>query len=188
MALGKHFGMEVKVELTKGNQPIGNGIGPILELMDILKVLNPNQVGPKDLEEKSLFLSGKLLEMTGKAKHGKGYSLAKEILYSGQAEKKFLEIIKAQGGSLKNIKLPKFKKEIFSHKSGKLRFIDNKKINSLARVAGCPSDKGAGLYLHKHLKDKVEKGEKILTIYAESSSRLKQALNYFHKNNFFEER
>lgn len=186
LALSKHFNVSLDVELTKGNQPIGKGIGPILELIDVLKILNPEEEGPRDLEEKSLFLSGKLLEMTGKAKRGKGYEMAKEILHSGKAFKKFKEIIKAQKGSLKGIELSKFKKEILSEKSGRLKSIDNKKINSLARVAGCPVDKKAGIYLHKNLKEKVKKREKVLTIYAESRSRLNRAVRYFEKNKFFE--
>jgi len=59
-------------------------------------------------------------------------------------------------------------------------------INSLARVAGCPVDKASGIYLHKSLHEKVKKQEKIITIYAESRSRLNKALRYFEKNKFFE--
>ena len=93
--LGKYFKRKLKVVLTKGDEPIGNGIGPVLELIDVLKVLNPQEKGPKDLEEKSLFLSGQLLEMTGKSKKGKGFQKAQEILDSGKALDKFKEIIKA---------------------------------------------------------------------------------------------
>ncbi len=184
-ALAKHFNVDLEVELTKGSQPIGKGVGPILELMDVLEILDPKQEGPKDLEEKSLSLSAKLLEMTGKAKPKKGYSMAKEILDSGKAFSKFKEIIKAQKGSLKNIKFSKFKTDIRSNKSGKLKSIDNKKINSLARVAGCPIDKAAGIYLHKNLGDKIKKGEVVITLYAESRSRLNRAIRYFEKNRFF---
>jgi AMP phosphorylase len=186
LALAKHFNMKMQVALTKGDRPIGKGIGPVLELMDVLDILDPKKIGPKDLEEKSLLLSGKLLEMTEKAKKGKGYNLAKEILYSGKALKKFKEIIKAQKGSFENIKFAKFKTDILSERKGKIKAVDNKKINSLARVAGCPVDKASGIYLHKSLHEKVKKQEKIITIYAESRSRLNKALRYFEKNKFFE--
>ncbi len=185
--LGRFFRRKLKVVLTDGSQPIGNGIGPVQELKDILRVLNPrirnnkNERIPLDLEEKSLFLAGTLLEMTGKAKKNKGIEMAKEILYSGKAFKKFKEIIKAQSGSLKRIKDAKFKKDILANKSGKVVEINNKKINSLARVAGCPTDKAAGLYLYHHLNEDVKKGEKILTIYAESKPRLKLALEFYKK-------
>ncbi len=182
VAIGKHFHMKVQCVLTDGKQPIGNGIGPVLELIDILRVLEPKVKGPEDLEKKSIFLSGKLLELAGKARKGKGEHLARETLYSGRALLKFKEIIQAQGGSFKNIKLSKFKKEIISAKSGEIKEIDNKLINSLARIAGCPTDKQAGLYLYKHMGDKIKQGEPVITIYAESNARLLEAEKFYRKS------
>ena len=179
--LGKYFNKKLKVVLTDGSQPIGNGIGPALELVDVLKVLNPEENGPKDLEKKSLFLAGKLFKMTGKAKKSKGIEMAKEILYSGKAFKKFKQIIKAQGGKLNSIHSAKFKKNILSKKSGRISEINNKKISSLARIAGCPVDKFSGLYLYFHVGDKIKKKEKILTIYSESRARLKHAVEFYEK-------
>ncbi|MFH1661787.1 MAG: AMP phosphorylase [Candidatus Falkowbacteria bacterium] len=179
--LGKHFKKNLKVILTKGDQPIGNGVGPALEIRDILNILDQTKKGPHDLEKKSLMLSGILFEMSGKAKKGKGYELAEKILYSGEAFKKFKQIIKAQGGSLNKLRDSKFKKNILAKKAGEVKRIDNKKINSLARAAGCPEDKFAGVFLHKKVGNKFKKGEKILTIHAESRTRLKQAVEQYHK-------
>ena len=67
--LDSKFNLKLEVILTDGSQPIGNGIGPVLEIIDVIKVLK-RQSPPKDLEEKSIMLAGKLLEMTGKAKKG----------------------------------------------------------------------------------------------------------------------
>jgi len=158
---------------------MGSGVGPALELIDVIKILNPNERGPEDLEKKSLFLAGELLEMTKKAEKGKGIEMAKKILVSGKAFEKFKQIIEAQGGSLKEIKPAKFRKNILAKKSGRIIEIDNKEINNLARVAGCPADKFAGLYIYHNLKEKVKKREVILTIYSESKSRLNQALKFY---------
>ncbi len=179
--LGRYFHIKMKVVLTDGSQPIGSGIGPALELIDVINILDPKKKGPKDLEEKSLFLAAHLLEMTHKAKKGQGEKLAEEILHSGKAFEKFKEIIKAQKGKLVEIKPGKFKRDIFAKRSGKILEIDNKKINFLARSAGCPADKYAGLFLHVYKNDKVKKGEKILTIYAESKPRLNEALRFYKK-------
>jgi thymidine phosphorylase len=166
--------------ITDGSQPIGNGIGPALELIDVIKVLDQEQSGPKDLEAKALLLAGQLLEMTGKAKKGCGIKLAGEILHSGKAYEKFKEIIKAQNGKIKVIKLGNFKEDIHSRKKGKVIEIDNKLISFLARLAGCPIDKYSGIYLHKHVGDEVKKGEKIMTIYCESKHRLNEAASFAH--------
>jgi len=181
--LGKYFHKRLKCVLTKGSEPIGNGIGPVLELIDIIKILDPNKKGPKDLREKSLFLAGEIFDLTGKTKKGKGIDLAEEILNSGKAFEKFKEIIKAQGGNFKKLKIAKFKKNIMSRKSGKIIGIDNKKIISLARILGCPVDKSAGIYLYFHVGDKVKRREKILTLYSETNSRLRQATNLYKENN-----
>jgi len=177
--LGKHFNKKLKVILTRGDEPIGNGIGPALELIDLIKVLKHSEDRPLDLEEKSIFLAGELFEMTGKYKKGEGKKLAQQILDSGKAFKKFKEIITAQKGNLNKIRSAKFKKDIFMKKKGKIIEIDNKKINSLARICGCPMDKFAGLYLYKHVGATLEKGEKILTVYSESKSRINEAINFF---------
>ena len=56
--LGRYFNKKLEVVLTDGSQPIGNGVGPALELVDVLRVLDPKEQSPKDLEKKSLFLAG----------------------------------------------------------------------------------------------------------------------------------
>ena len=124
-------------------------------------------------------MSGEILEMTRKAKKGEGIKLAEEILCSGKAFEKFKQIIEAQGGRIKKMPVAKFKKNISSKKSGNVSQMNNKKINSLARIAGCPLDKASGLYLYVHIGDKVKKRDKILTIYSESKSRLKQAVKFY---------
>ncbi len=177
--LGRHFHKIMRVVLTKGEEPIGNGIGPVMEMIDIIRVLDRFEKRPLDLEKKSLFLAGQIFEMTGKAKKGKGIKLAKEILDSKKAFKKFIEIIKAQKGNINRLKLAKFKQDIFVKKTGRILDIDNKKITSLARIAGCPMDKSSGLYLYKHENEKLLKGEKVITIYAESKSRLREAINFY---------
>jgi len=180
------FKLKLKVVLTDGNQPIGNGIGPTLEMIDVLKILKRESDRPKDLEEKSVFLAGEILEMTEKAKKGQGKSLAQAVLDSGEAYNKFKEIIEAQDGKIKELSPGNLKKDITANKSGKIISVDNKLINSLARYAGCPADPTSGVYLHKKVKDKVSKGEKVLTIYAETENKIKEALSYFEKYPCFE--
>ncbi len=177
--LGKRLGFIIQVVLTDGKQPIGNGIGPILEIRDVLRVLRRDN-SPKDLELKSVMLSGFLLEMLGKAKKGKGRYTAMEILNSGKAFAKFKEIIKAQSGSINNLKSSRFHHTIFSSIKSSIRSIDNRKINLLARILGCPRDKASGLYIHKHVGESIVRGDSLITFYAESRIRLKEGLKFFH--------
>lgn len=176
--LGIELGINACVMTTDGTQPVGNGIGPLLEAIDVLKVLK-NQNGPKDLREKSICVAGALLEHCGASKKGEGCALATGILDNGSAYKKFLEMIKAQGGkepSLNNFKLSKIKKDIFANKSGRIKFINNLAISKIARIAGAPKDIEAGIYLYKHVEDKVKKGEKLFTIYSKGKETLRYAV------------
>ena len=180
LQLGNKFDLHLEVVLTEGNEPIGNGIGPVLEMKEIIKVLKTDNPS-KDLEEKSLFLAGKLLELSGERK---SYEKAKEILYSGKAFKKFNEIIKAQGGNINRLnKLkPKFSHNIKIKRKAKIKHIDNKLISRLARVAGCPEDKAAGIYIYKKKNQLANKNETILTIYAVSKEKLEQAVRFYKDN------
>ena len=107
--------------------------------------------------------------------------MAHQILESGKAFEKFKQIIKAQGGKLIEIKPAKFKRDILAKRAGKILEIDNKKINSLARIAGCPQDKFAGLKIYVSVKDKIKKRDKIMTIYSKSKFRLKEAVRFYKR-------
>lgn len=179
--IGKFFRKKIKVVLTNGSQPIGEGVGPALELTDVLNILNPKKQGPKDLEKKSLFLAGEILEMTGKAKKGKGIQMAEDILNSGKAFEQFKKIIRAQGGNINKIREAKFHKDILSKKRMKISEIDNKKINSLARILGSPSDKSAGLRIYVSLGDRTSKKNVLMTIYSDSKQRMKEALKFINE-------
>ena len=49
-------------------------------------------------------------------------------------------------------------------------------MSYLAKLAGCPSQKAAGVYLYKHLGDKVKKGDKLYTIHSNSQGELDLAI------------
>ncbi len=180
--LGKKLGLKIKTILTDGKEPIGNGIGPILEMKDVLKVLKQEN-SPKDLENKSLFIAGNILEMVGKSRKDQGIIKAREILYSGAAYKKFCEIISAQGGDPKTwLSEAKFNHTIISKHNGIIKRIINQDINYLARITGCPVDKASGIYLYRHVGEYVQEGEKIVTIFSESKQKLKEAVKFFKNN------
>jgi putative thymidine phosphorylase len=181
---GKKFGLKLKCVLTDGKEPIGNGIGPLLEIKDIIKVLNRAADRPLDLEKKSVYLAGQILELSGECKIGQGEEMAYQILESGKAKAKFTDIIRAQNGQVPTLeeiekKLGKLKVNISAQKDGKIREIDNKKINMLAHMAGSPMDKGCGIYIYRHVGDKVKRGEIIATIYSESQARLHKTVTLF---------
>lgn len=184
LELGKRFHIHLECLLSEAKEPICNAMGPALEIKEVIQVLKQESPCYK-LQEKSLELAGKLLEIAGKAQKGKGIKLAKEILESGKALCKFLEIIRAQKGKINGIKDAKFHQDIFALKNGKIKEINIKEMTSLARLLGCPADKLAGIYIYKHLNQSIKKGEKIMTLYAESKSELYGGIKFYKNNNPF---
>lgn len=178
--VGKKLGMDVKVIVTDGSQPIGRGVGPLLEAEDVIAVLENNPDAPKDLRKKAVMMAGILLEMTGKYKNGA--KTAREILDSGRALKKMQDIIKAQG-KVKKPKLGEYRYPVKATKNGKVKEIDNEIIAKIARIAGAPLDKGSGMFILKHVDDKVKKGDLLYTIYAENRTKLDLAIEFMQENN-----
>jgi len=179
--LGLRFGLNIRVLLTDGSQPIGNGIGPSLEANDVMKLLANDPEAPIDLREKSLYLAGELLELTGKSNPGQGRSLAQRILASGKALEKFEKIRELQGRH-EIPPLGSHRLDVLAEKHGQVRTIDNQIISRTAQLAGAPHNPGAGVYLAKHVSDFLDQGQLLLRIYAESDEALTFAKRYWAEN------
>jgi thymidine phosphorylase len=164
--VGDHFGISVEVITTDGRQPIGNGIGPVLEAQDVMAVLANDATAPADLRDKSLRLAAHLLEYDPKLRGGAGYARARELLDSGAALKQMQEIIDAQGRSDCHTELGNLTFDAMAGSDGVVTGIDCLQLNRLARTAGAPIDKGAGIRLFKKIGDRVNAGEPLYRIYA----------------------
>jgi len=177
--LGERLGMRVECAMTYGASPVGRTVGPALEVREALKVLETMQ-GPNSLIEKSTGLAGILLEMGGVAVKDHGKELAMETLRSGRALKKLKEIIEAQGGNPDvthtDINPGENKAELPAPADGYVIEFNNKRIVEIARLAGAPTDQGAGVWIHKKKGEIVKKGEPLITIFAEKSWKLASAL------------
>lgn len=180
--VGKQLKMKTYVVTTNGQEPIGNGIGPVLEARDVLYVLRRDNKRPLDLERKAILLSGKLLEIAGIKN---GVKRARELVESGLAYAKMREIIKAQGGNPHinpdKLRLGRYSCHVRATKSGRITDINTKSIARIARIAGAPLDKPAGIYLYKHEKDRVKKGDLLFTIYSESEEKLEFAKDVYRR-------
>jgi AMP phosphorylase len=174
LRVGDRLGMKIEALITDGAEPVGNGVGPGLECVDVLEVLDGK--GPDDLRHKSLLMAGKLLELCGKVDKGKGYSVAEGLINNGKAMAKMREIIELQGGNPKvkvsDIGIGRYTHTVTANVSGSIFHIDNKVMSKMARIAGAPRDKGAGVLIHRLRGDRVEKGDKIFTIFSESEAKL----------------
>lgn len=177
---GTALGIGVRVHTSDGTQPVGRGIGPALEARDILCVLQNEEDAPQDLRDRALDLAGHILEFSPTVKNGEGHKLARGILDSGKAWKKFQAICEAQGG-MRKIPSPKHTHVIEAKKAGVVTAIDNRRIARAAKLAGAPADKIAGIDLHTPVGTQVDKGQPLYTVHAYAPGELEYALDYIEE-------
>jgi thymidine phosphorylase len=183
--VGDKIGLHIDVMLTDGSQPIGRGVGPVLETLDIMKILENDPDAPHDLREKALQLAGRIIEFDFDVRGGQGYAIARDILESGRALEKMNAIINQQGRNSDRPKLGSLQYKVLASKTGTISAIDNFKISTFARLAGAPMDKGAGVYLHKKVGDLVKKGDTLFTIYAQFNADYKFAVTASNKESAY---
>jgi len=188
--LGRRFGVKVECVIHRIEEPLGQGVGPLLEVRDALKVLEQEEHRPQELEEFALHVASSLLTLCledanqnihdkFKNNYKNTHEWAFDLLKNGQALAKFLEIVKAQGGneSITSGKLSpgKFCSEVKFKKGGKITKVSSKNLTIIAKVLGAPHDKKAGIYLLKRIGQEVEKEDDGFMLYSENEHRLNEA-------------
>lgn len=177
--LGERLGMKVECALTYGDIPVGRSIGPKLEVIEAMRVLE-GATEPNSFIQKSLSIAGIALEMAGKAPRGGGVAAAHDLLIKGKALDKLREIIEIQGGDptvkSSDIVPGEHQYVVNSPSSGYVIEMNNRSLITLARTAGAPHDRGAGLLLHVKKGNMVKAGDPLFTIFADRNWRLQNAL------------
>jgi thymidine phosphorylase len=100
------------------------------------------------------------------------------VLDSGRAWQRFQRICEAQGG-LREPPRAAYRYDVFSEEGGVVDTIDNRKAARLAKLAGAPADKAAGVELAVRAGERVRSGDVLMTVHAESPGELEYALEYF---------
>lgn len=168
--VASHLDLKIDVHFSDGSQPIGRGVGPVLEARDVMAVLKGAAEAPEDLKEKSIRLAGRLLETDKDVLSGQGEARARHLLASGAAARKFMEIAEAQGPSPLNKGLGTLTYEVPAKADGVVTAIDCLRIARIARLAGAPTDAGAGIDLCRKVGEPVRKGEPLYRIHGFDAS------------------
>lgn len=173
---GKRLGVKVKAVPTDGNTPYGPAFGPALEARHALQILEGEVFD--NLAGKACALAGELLAMAENSSIQECSERAREILKSGKALEKMQEIIVAQGGKRINseqVAVGKFKRQVFARQDGVIKKMNVRLFTVIARQAGAPSDKKAGVLLTARPGQTVKKGDLVFEIFAENERKLNEA-------------
>jgi thymidine phosphorylase len=164
--IGARVGIEIDVVVTETREPIGRGIGPVLEARDVMAVLRGEPSAPADLREKSVLLAGRILEFDPALRGGRGEARARELLSSGAALRAMERIIEAQGPATAQYTLGPLTHEVTAASAGVITEIDCYRLARIARLAGAPLDKSAGVDLLRKVGDTVRRGDPLYRIHA----------------------
>jgi thymidine phosphorylase len=115
-----------------------------------------------------------VLEFDRDIRGGDGFAVARDILDSGRALAKMNAIIDAQG-RIEAPPLARLTLEIAAPADGTVTAIDCETMARIARLAGAPKVKGAGVDLLKKLGERVMRGEALYRLHAETVTELEFA-------------
>ena len=180
-----HLRLQLDVVLSDGRQPIGRGIGPVLEARDVMQVLQGEPDAPQDLRQKALRLAGRMIEFDPDVRGGEGYNIARDILDSGRALAQMNAIIDAQGRRAEMPAVGALKAELRAGRDGVIVAIDNLRIARIAGLAGAPQVPGAGLQLFKKLGEPVLAGELLYRIHAQYAADLQFAQSHAEQDSAY---
>lgn len=178
--IGRRAGKRVQAAITDMNRPLGRAIGNSLEIMEAVRILKGEEKGP--LLEVALLLGCRLLIMGEMANsETEAREKLEKSLLSGEAFSRFERMVWAQGGDARALSrfdmLPVSREyEYKAEKSGFINEMDAQALGSAALALGAGREKkgesidyGAGIYLIKTLRERVEKGEPIARVYTQKS-------------------
>lgn len=176
--IGKQAGRKVAAVLSNMDEPLGRMIGNALEVKEAIGTLRGK--GPADLVElvKGLAREALLMAPGSKLTQAEAGAKVAEVLASGAAFAKFVEMVKMQGGDASMIehpeKLPTAKKivPLASDRDGHVAAIECEEIGLAAMMLGAGRetkeskiDMAVGLELVKHVGDAVKKGEPLAQVH-----------------------
>lgn len=173
--VGQALGLALDVRLTDGRAPIGNGIGPALEARDVMAVLRGDADAPADLRAKALEFAAAILCFDPAMSPSEAPIKVRELLDSGAAYETMQRMIAAQGPPPDHVDIGTHTVTISADEDGTIDFIDCFALSGIARAAGAPVDKGAGIDLFARPGEKVAAGAPLYRVHARTEDGLDAA-------------
>ena len=167
--------LQLDAVISDGSQPIGQGIGPVLEARDVMRVLRNDPQAPADLRQKALMLAGRMIEFDPDVRGGDGWRIARDILDSGRALTQMEALIDAQGRRAQPPPLGALTSDVLAHRDGTVSSIDNLRLARVARLAGAPQVPGAGVDLLCKVGAAVRAGQALYRLHAHYEADLRFA-------------
>ena len=185
--IGKLANRETVCILTNMDEPLGHAVGNSLEVIEAIQFLKGDM--PEDVKEVVLELGAYMVKLAGKGEDiEENKAKLLENIVNGKGYEKFIQLVENQGGDSSYIKdtnlFPKanYIEKGYSQKDGYIQSMNAKEIGKIVCDLGAGRirkedsiDNAVGIVLNKKVSDKVEKGDTLVTIYANSKEKLEEA-------------
>ncbi|MGG3398350.1 Pyrimidine-nucleoside phosphorylase [Bacillus velezensis] len=176
--IGNNVGRQTMAVISDMSQPLGFAIGNALEVQEAIDTLRGE--GAEDLNELVLTLGSQMVVLAKKAETlEEARTKLQEVMKNGKALEKFKEFLSNQGGDASVVddpsKLPQaaYKIDVPAKEAGVVSEIVADEIGVAAMLLGAGRatkedeiDLAVGIMLRKKVGDNVEKGEPLVTLYA----------------------
>ena len=176
--IGNQVGRQTMAIISDMSQPLGFANGNALELKEAIDTLKGE--GPEDLTELVLTLGSQMEVLAQKASNlEEAREMLKEVIENGKALEKFKTFLSNQGGDATIVDDPsqlptaQYQFELPAKQSGVVAEMIANEIGIASMMLGAGRqtkedeiDLAVGLVLNKKIGDRVEEGESLLTIHA----------------------
>ncbi|MDE1422426.1 pyrimidine-nucleoside phosphorylase [Bacillus licheniformis] len=176
--IGNNVGRQTMAVISDMSQPLGFAIGNALEVKEAIDTLKGE--GPEDLTELVLTLGSQMVVLAKKAETlDEAREKLIDVMKNGKALQKFKDFLQNQGGDSSVAdnpeKLPQaaYKIDVPAKEAGVMSEIVADQIGVAAMLLGAGRatkedkiDLAVGIMLRKKVGDAVEKGEPLVTLYA----------------------
>ncbi|KAA3609933.1 MAG: thymidine phosphorylase [Calditrichaeota bacterium] len=181
IGIGEKGGKQTVAFITNMDQPLGFTVGNWLEIKECIDCLKGN--GPDDLMELTHNLCGAMIWLGGNANSlEEGIAVSQQMIQSGKAWDKFLEIVGRQEGCIETVNQPenypkaKYTRSINAQSSGFVSEVNSLEVGLASVSLGAGRfqwddeiDPKAGIVLSKKIGDDVTKGETVMTIFTDKA-------------------
>jgi thymidine phosphorylase len=188
LAIGKGMGKKVAALLTDMEQPLGRTVGNALEVVESIETLKGR--GPRDLESLSVELAAWMLELSGNTTPLEAArARVRDALASGAGFERLKQVVEAQGGDPRVCDdpslLPRARETVAlrAERDGRVTRIAARAVGHAGMLLGAGRetvdtviDPAVGFVFHKKVGDPVAQNESIVTVHANSTTRLDAAL------------
>ncbi len=192
-ALGRLAGRQVSCFITDMNEPLGNAVGNVYEVIEAVKMLSGE--GPEDYRELVLSLAAEMIFLGGKAANiDEGRRMAQKAVSDGSALEQLCRIVSSQGSDEKYVRNPGLlktaeKTAVFTApEAGFIEGIQAELIGRAEEALGGGRatkediiDLSVGMMLLKKTGDPVQKGEPLMEIHYNNENKLETALELIRK-------